>query len=201
MITKDIGLEKNILGRSALFLRNLSMNILKELEQNHNKASTLQIVEYVGSDKKRFEELIKLFFSKNNRISQRASWPLGYAAIAHPELIYSYLEQMIQNLENPIHNAVKRNTIRIMGELDIPESLLGAAADVCFRFLDDPKEAIATRVFSMEVLLNITKKEPDLANELRIVIEDHYDHGSAGFQARGRKILKELTKIEKQLNS
>lgn len=177
------------------------MDILKELEQNHSKASTLQIVAYIGNDKSKFEELAALFFSKDNRISQRASWPLGYSALAHPELIYPYFEQMIHNLENPIHNAVKRNTIRILGELDIPEPLLGEAADICFRFLDDPKEAIATRVFSMEVLLNITKKEPDLANELRIVIEDHYDHGSAGFQARGRKILKELTKIEKQLNS
>ena len=171
------------------------MDILKELEQNQSKALTLRIVNYIGKDKKRFDALATLFFSKDNRISQRASWPLGYCAIANPELIFPYLEQMVQNLENPIHNAVKRNSIRILGEIDIPEPLLGTVADICFRFLDDPKEAIATRVFSMTVLLNITKKEPDLANELRIVIEDHYDHGSAGFKSRGRNILKALDKM------
>lgn len=165
---------------------------------DHSKEQTMQIVAYVGSDEQRFKALIDLFLGTDNRLSQRASWPVGYSAIAHPWLINPFLETMLEQLERPVHNAVKRNTIRIMAEIEIPEELLGPAADICFRFLDDPKEAIATRVFSMSVCFNIVKKEPELAPELRLIIEDHYPHGSAGFKSRAKRILKELSKIETQ---
>jgi len=53
-------------------------------------------------------------------------------------------------------------------------------------------EAIAIRVFSMTVCANITFKYPSLAQELIPVIEEHIPHGSAGFRARGAKLLKQL---------
>jgi hypothetical protein len=172
------------------------MDIKSALQEEHSKVLTMRIVQYIGTSHERFKELMALFLGKDNRLSQRASWAVGFCGLAHPELIYPHLKQMIANLDNPVHNAIKRNTVRILAELDIPEDLLGKIADVCFRLLDDPKEAVAIRVFSMSVCFNITKREPELANELRLIIEDHYPHGSAGFKSRSRKILKELKKIE-----
>jgi len=171
------------------------MDFKAELQTANSKTTAKKIAAYIGNDPKRFKILMDLFFDKDMRISQRASWPVGFCGEAYPILIYPYLKQMINNLDNPVHNAVKRNTIRIMGDIELPEDLLGEAADICFRFLDDPKEAIATRVFSMTVCFNITKREPELANELKIIIEDHYPHGSAGFKSRANRILKELRKM------
>ncbi len=65
-------------------------------------------------------------------------------------------------------------------------------ADSCFTFLSDPKEPIAVKVFSMSVLANITKKQPELRDELRIVIEDQLPYSTPAFKSRGGKILKEL---------
>ena len=172
------------------------MDIKSAFQKEHSKALTVRIVHYIGTDPERFKELMILFFGKDNRLSQRASWAVGFCGLAHPELIYPHLKQMVANLDNPVHNAIKRNTVRILAELDIPDDLLGEIADVCFRLLDDPKEAIAIRVFSMSVCFNITKREPELANELKLIIEDHYPHGSAGFKSRARKILKDLQKLE-----
>lgn len=171
------------------------MDIKAELEKPQSKALAKEITNYVGNNPNRFKKLMELFFDKNLRISQKASWPVGFCAETYPSLIYPYLKEMIDNLQNPVHNAVKRNTLRIMGDIILPEELLGEAADICFQYLDDPKEAIATRVFSMTVCFNITKREPELANELKIIIEDHYPHGSAGFKSRAKKILKELRKM------
>ncbi len=171
------------------------MDIKKTLQGQQSKALIKEIVQYIGSDKNRFKALMDLFFEKNIRLSHRASWAVGYCGVDHPKLIYPYLEKMIDYLEKPIHNAIKRNTTRILAEIEIPEKLLGRVADICFRFLDDPKEAIAVRVFSMSVCYNITLKEPELANELKIIIEDHYPHGSAGFKVRARRVLKALEKL------
>ena len=49
----------------------------------------------------------------------------------------------------------------------------------------------------MQVLYNVCQKEPDLANELKIVIEEFLPHGTAGFKSRGGKILKKLNKLLK----
>ena len=46
----------------------------------------------------------------------------------------------------------------------------------------------------MTVLYNLTKKLPDLARELRLLIEEQYNLGSAGFKARGRHVLGQLKK-------
>ncbi len=92
--------------------------------------------------------------------------------------------------------AVKRNTLKILQFVDIPEDLLGITADICFRLLNDGKEPIAVKVFAMTVIFNIVKKYPELNEELKISIEEQMPFASAGFKSRGNKILKALLKME-----
>jgi hypothetical protein len=100
---------------------------------------------------------------------------------------------LIHNLKRPgLHDAVKRNTVRLLQFISLPKSLQGVTAQVCFDLLQNRKEAIAVRVFAMTVLSNIAKDQPALKSELKIIIEDNLPYGSAGFVSRGRKILKEL---------
>jgi len=172
------------------------MDLKTALLEEHSKAQAMKIVRYIGTDQKRFDELLKLFLTNEYRISQRAAFSLGHSCEAYPHLIAPHLRTIIENLQDDtVHDAVKRNTVRVLQNMDIPEDLLGLTADICFNFLDNPKEAVAIRAFSMEVLFNICKKEPDLANELKLVIEDHYEHGTSGFKSRGKKILKKLNKM------
>lgn len=168
------------------------MDIKSALQKEHSKSLTLKVAKYVGSNHQRFKTLMDLFFDEDNRLSQRASWAVSNVVIAQPNLITPYLRRMLAQLDRPVHNAIKRNTMRILAEIDWPEDLTGEIADISFRFLDDPKEAIAIRVFSMTVCYKITLKEPELANELKIILEDHLPHATAGFKSRANKILKAL---------
>lgn len=170
----------------------LKAAILKE----HSKAQALLIRDYIGNNQVLFDELMTHFFSNEYRITQRAAWIVNHCVEKYPFLINSHLERMVHNLARPkLHDAVKRNTVRILQSVDLPEELLGPLVDYCFKFLLDPKEAVAIRVFSMQILYNICKKEPELADELRIVIEEFMPHGTAGFRSRGKKILKGLQKM------
>ena len=169
------------------------MNLVKALLKEHSKAQCNRIVEYIGTDKDRFRELVDVFITGNYRINQRAAWPLSYCVEYNPELIKPHLKKLINNLKRADpHNAVKRNTVRLLQFISIPKSIQGVAAQVCFDFLQNRKEAIAVRVFSMTVLANIAKDQPALKSELKITIEDNMPCGSAGFVSRSRKILKEL---------
>jgi hypothetical protein len=169
------------------------MNLLKSLLKEHSKAMTHQIVDYVGSSPERFGELVNLFLEGPYRVTQRAAWPLSYCVRNHPELIRPHLKKVLDHLKKPgIHNAVKRNTVRLLQEIKIPKNLQGKVADVCFDYLSNPKEPIAVRVFSMTVLANIAKENPALKNEIIPIIEDQLPFGSAGFRSRGMKVLKRL---------
>jgi len=169
------------------------MQLEAEILEEHSKAQSLKIVKWVGKDPMRFKQLMQLFLHGKYRVTQRSAWMISLCAEKHPALIKPYLKKMLQKTQEPgVHDAVKRNVVRILQDIEIPPSLTGLAADICFNFLADRKEAIAVRVFSMSVLFHITRKEPDLKNELRLLIEENLHEEKAAFKSRGKKILKAL---------
>ncbi len=85
--------------------------------------------------------------------------------------------------------------IRILQDVEIPRRLAGKIATVCFELFVAAKEPIAVKVFSMTVLANIARQEPELKNEIRILIEQQMPTGSAGFRLRGMKIVQQLDKL------
>ena len=172
------------------------MDLKHEILKDHSKKHALHIAEYIGEDANRFDMLMQLFFCGNYQIKQRSAWVVGICCEKHPSLITPYLKKVIQNLRNDVHDAVKRNSVKVLQNVDLPDELLGEAADVCFQLLSSRTEPVAVKVFSMTVLLNIVKKVPELKNELKIIIEDQIPYGSAGFLSRGKKTLKALEKIE-----
>ncbi len=172
----------------------LKAAILKE----HSKQQAIFIRDYIDDNQELFDELMTHFFSNTYRVTQRAAWIMTHCTEKRPHLIRPHLEKMVLNLKDEkIHVAVKRNTVRLLQDVELPEELMGTVADCCFNFLANPNEAVAVRIFSMSILYNLCQKEPDLADELRIIIEEFMPHGTTGFQSRGRKVLKGLQKLLK----
>ncbi|MEO0469019.1 MAG: hypothetical protein AAF206_05320 [Bacteroidota bacterium] len=172
------------------------MNLRETLLAEHSRAQTQKIVDYIGKDQARFDALLEIFLYAEYRLVQRAAWVIGHAAHQHPQLLQPHLSAVFENLRRPgIHDAVKRNTLRVLIKQDIPEELWGEAADICFGFVQSGYEPVAVKVHSMVVLMNITRKLPELGYELRGSIEALLPEGTAGIRSRGKKILKELDKM------
>lgn len=172
------------------------MDLREAILAEHSKRQALLIRDYIGTSQSLFDELMYYFFCDEYRLAQRAAWAVSHCIDQYPWLINSHLEKLVNYLSKEnIHVAVKRNAVRILQNLDLPEELLGTLADVCFNFLANPKEAAAVRIFSMQILFNICKKEPDLASELKLIIEEFLPYATAGFKSRGKKILKGIAKL------
>lgn len=173
------------------------MNIREEILKENSKKQTLKVANYVGEDENLFAEVMRLFFANEYRVTQRIAAVVSVCFEKHPLLIKKYIESLLKNLEKEnLHDAVKRNTVRIFQFIEIPKKLQGLAFQNCMNLLLSPDEPIAVKAFSMTVLANICKQEPDLRNELKIVIEELLPYGSAGFKNRGIKILKLLEKLK-----
>jgi hypothetical protein len=169
------------------------MDLRAALLKEHSKVQTSKIVRYIGNKPDRFTILVKIYLAGPYRITQRAAWPLGNCVEAHPQLITPHWKTLIDFAKKPgVHDAVKRNTVRLLQFIDIPAKHQGKVADLCFAFLQDTSEPIAVRCFSMTVLSRIAKEKPELKNELRILIEDQFPYGTPGFLSRAKKVLKQL---------
>lgn len=171
------------------------MNIREQLLKVHSKSNNLLICNWIGGDSKKFALLIDAFLDKEYRVVQRAAWSVSTIGVKHPHLLLPHIDVMINAAEHPIHPAVLRNIFKLMAEavLPISEAQEGRLLNLSFDLLTNPAQPVAIRVHCMQFIANLCKSYPDLAIELKEIIEDGMEYGSAGFKSRGRKILKQLS--------
>jgi len=167
------------------------MNLRETILSEHSKATCIKIVNWVGSSQQRFDELFDLFIKSEYRINQRAAWPVSYCVIAHPGLIAKHFSQLVKNLHKPkIGDSVKRNTVRLLQHVSIPKKFHGEIMDICFGYISSPDEPVAIKAFSLTILQNLCKQYPEIKNEIRLIIEERWEHETAAFHSRAKKILK-----------
>ena len=170
------------------------MNIKTALLKEHSKKQCNLIVKWVGNDQEKFDELFNLFLHDEYRVVQRAGWPISYCVEKHPNLIKKHFTTLLRNLKKKgIHDAVKRNSIRLLQHVDIPERFHGQVMDICFQYISSPTEAVAIKAFSITVLQNLARRYPDILNELKLVIEERWDYETVAFKTRAKKLLKEFS--------
>lgn len=171
------------------------MDLKKAILEEHSKAQALKITAYIGSSQKRFDELMTHFFADDWRLNQCTAYSMNFVVAEHPHLFKKHLKSAIDNLRQPKHDAVKRNTLKILENIEIPEKHLGHVVDMCFDFLASHDEPVAVKAYSMGILFKVGKKEPDLFHELKVLIEDQMPTGTPGFTSRGRKYLKYINEV------
>jgi hypothetical protein len=170
------------------------MDLRAEILRKHSQNQARKVSDYVGNNPTRFKSLLEVFLKGPFRVSQRASWPLNMCVERHTKLINPHFKSVLRMAATPgVHDAVKRNIFRMLQFVTIPKKHQGQVADIAFKFLMDTKEPVAIRVFAMSVLANIAMEEPDLKEELRIVIEDGLPYGSPAYVSRAKKTLKQLS--------
>jgi hypothetical protein len=171
------------------------MNLEKELLQEFSKSNTMRIANIIGAEQTLFDELIDIMVNGREKSKNHAAWVLSHCADTHPWLLEKHKEALLLNLQMPAADSVKRNSLRVLRYVNLPEDLMGIAADLCFGFLNSGKEPVAIKVHAMDVLYKIVVKYPELKEELRVSIEEQMPYGSAGFKSHGSKVLKNLHKL------
>lgn len=170
------------------------MNIKEQLLVAHSKANNLLICDWIGNNASRFKDLMDAFLGEEYRLVQRAAWAVSELGVKYPALILPYIDAIIKAVEAPYHQAVQRNVLKLMAEnkIALTEDQEGRLLNIAFDLLADPINPVAIRVHAMQFIANLCRPYPDLAIELRTLIEDGMENGSAGFRSRGRRILKSL---------
>ena len=133
------------------------------------------------------------FLDEEYRLAQRAAWSVSWAARKKPGMITPHIKDLISVLHKKnVHDAVIRNSVRVLQEIEIPEDCHGEVMDACFRFIESPSMPVAIKVFSLTILFNLSKYYPEIQPELKLIIDDCWENETAAFKSRAKKILSKL---------
>lgn len=173
------------------------MNLREEILLEHSKENSVRIANWIDQNSKHFAALMNLFLGNEKIVVQRSAWILSICTDSYPELAMPYLKQLIaQCYKVGIHVAVKRNVTRILAHITISPEIHEAAMNLCFELLSNPKETVAVRCWSMDILTQLSITYPEIKSEIRHIIEDALEHQeiTAGFKSKAYKTLKILNK-------
>lgn len=207
----DIYVAENYLERvNSEKIKDESLKPTTEAESN-NDADLQAIVNNMMSTKEAewvatsaienpaiFIKLFEFSHSSDKKLAFRASWTLTKVCDRFPELIYPYLGQIVDTLENIDNESTLRSFLRIISLSDLEKINArqhGFLAEFCFSKLNSGFSAIAIKAYSMEIIYRLALIYPELANELSATINILQGEGSAGVVARGHMIMKKLAEI------
>jgi len=172
---------------------NIKELLLKEKVQD--KELALKIASFAVESPENFDNLMQCFLDTDHRLAQRAAWCVSWAAKKNPQMITPHLSALVAQLpRKDVHDAVIRNSLRILEAVEIPETLHGEVMDACFKLIETHETPVAIKAFALTTLYNLTKFYPEIKPELKLVIEERKEHETIAFRARANKIIKFLSK-------
>ncbi|HLO91811.1 MAG TPA: hypothetical protein VK172_11665 [Lentimicrobium sp.] len=167
------------------------------LKLNASRKNIDQIIEIACNDTNFLDELWHTFISRKNPESKRAAWAIDLMNESHKiKLTEGQIVELIENLPHFSNDALKRHSLRIIDNYILLPHIIGPLTAICFNWLESPKEAVAVKLYSINILTKITEIEKDLKRELIDIIEIQMDEATPGFKNIG---LKTITKLRKSL--
>lgn len=142
-----------------------------------------------------FPRLMEIALTGSDRISWRASWAADKINEMIPGIAANWIEKMVEALHHLVHHGKKRQFLKLISLYPIPEKSESFLFKYCLDKMTSLTEDISVRVYSMQILYNISEIEPGLKEELLQILEQEMEYRpTPGILTRGKKLVKRLRK-------
>ena len=171
------------------------MDIRAALRSEHSKSMTMRIVDYVGDDPLRFEEVADIVVGEDPLLAQRGAWVIRHCAENSSAAVMPSLQRLLEFVRDgrDLHDAITRNTMKAAVILEVPDDFAGLAADLAFSLIRSSSEPVAVKVYALDVLSQLGRRETTLAEELRVCLSEPIPGSETpAFRAKVRKLSKQL---------
>lgn len=164
------------------FLEELKSSLPKSSYEQRNMWA-INILEK-NIDLKELAELLKY----EKEIATKFLWMLSDIGILSPNRLLSELPYLL-TLCSTINQDYKTYFASYWLYVGVPPENEGEAIELLFQFIVSPKTNVTVKSRSVLVLFNLTKKYPELKNELRYSLKEQLNKYSKDFDKRITKIL------------
>jgi len=155
------------------------------------KEAAVLIAKEIAKKPKYMQELWE-YAMRSEKNTWRATWLMDKVYDEAPELIRPYIPHMIELIPNLECQSKQRQLLKLISNEPLPKTISGDFINRCFDLLIANATPVAVRVYAMQILFNFSQQEPDIKNELSLIIEEHMNEGTPGFKSRGKLILRKL---------
>lgn len=173
---------------------------MKNLEQlmldRWNSGEFSQVAKEACQSPDAIAELFELNKHENPKVAWRSAYVIDMIHDLKPQMVTPYLEYMAAKVPEVQNHSIKRHYLRILAQHDLSELADGKLVDSCFEWLLIRDIPIAVKAHCMTILFNLTQTYPELAPELKTVLEQLIPYGSAGEKNRANKILGQMKKLK-----
>ncbi|HPS63308.1 MAG TPA: hypothetical protein PLK82_09615 [Bacteroidales bacterium] len=182
------------LSKFALNYRNMKEEIRNLLLAEMSRRNTDLVADLVGKRPEVFDELFRLYLGGGDPVDRRAAWVIDLVTESQPGFLEGRQEEIIRHLPLFRHDGLKRHSLRMLSRLPLPsgEEAAGVLMQTCFDWLLSPAEAVAAKVYCMDILVRFAEIEPDLRREVSDTIEWRIGEETPGFRTHAAKLLKKL---------
>ncbi len=169
-------------------MENLNDIIMAE----HSRAQADFIADIVISQPTLLNELVEIVFLNEEPISRRASWPLRIVSDRNPEIVTPVIPQIVKELPIIDSMPIRRALLALLVNVDIPEEFHGELLQFTTGILLNKGSEIAHVIYSTDIYYKLSVNEPDLLNELALMLEQLLPYGSPGVKSKSRKTIKKI---------
>lgn len=148
----------------------------------------------ICADQEKFNEMFSIALKDVYPLSMRAARVVELCVFKHIELIKSHVDELLHYIEISKIDGVRRSFLKILAELPLKldETSQGRLVDIAFSNIENQKEAIAIRSFSIDILMKFIGSYPELTNELTYLLEQMVKDPSTGLRSKSKKTLVKL---------
>jgi len=159
-----------------------------------SRRNTTMVADIVIQKPELFDELVRIYLRNEEPVSRYAAWVADTVSEQRPEFLSGYTGEIITMLPQFMHDGLKRHSLRMLVRSSLPSDQLGPLMNLCFDWLLSANEAVAAKVYCMDILYRISEIEPAMKKELADSIEWRINEEKPGFKSHGKKILDKLYK-------
>lgn len=164
--------------------------MLSEIEQILTSYYKEEMIAKVSSSDALFNDAIHLALSDKQPYSWRAAWLIWSAMNENDMRLQEFIPAIIITFPTKKKDGHQRELIKILYNMQLDEDTESQVFDLCITTWEQINKQPSVRHNAFKMLLKISKKYPELWNEISYLAEDHFmETLSPGVRHSIKKIL------------
>ncbi|WP_214760370.1 hypothetical protein [Exiguobacterium sp. s146] len=150
-----------------------------------------EVVEFVGNDQDRFNELMTGLTDDRPVVRMRSADAIEKLTRRHPELLHAHQTTLFQQLHTTPQQEVRWHLAQLMPRMTWTEEEASDIAHVLTDWITAETSSIVI-VNALQAMFDLSVVHPQHRDELKALLETQLDAGSPAVKRRSKKLLQKL---------
>ncbi len=161
-----------------------------------NKRQVVDFVNLILANRWHEKELIHSLLNGDDKTQYLCSWIISDLSEIKPELLNPYIFEIITKANSSTHLGVKRNLFKAIQFIEKSDSVKEELGIICLNCLQNPKETIAVKSYSITILEGLIVDFPEFLDEINFELEKQLPNATPAFANRAHRFMKRVKKLK-----